>query len=119
MKLSNEDYARLLLFRDGLRRFLSWSEAQAAAAGVTSAQHQLLLAVRGHGASPSVTDLVEHLMLKHHSVVELVNRAEQAGLVRRVPDRDDHRIIRIQLTATGTRRLERLSSAHLEHLSRI
>lgn len=119
MNLSNEDYARLLTFRDGLRRFLSWSEEQAQAAGVTGAQHQLLLAIRGHGTAPSVTDIVEHLMLRHHSVVELVNRAEQAGLVRRVPDRTDHRVVRVELTGRGARTLERLSAAHLEELSRI
>ena len=119
MKLSNEDFARLLTFRDGLRRFLHWSEEQARDAGVTAAQHQLLLAVRGHGSSPSVNDLVEHLMQRHHSVVELVDRAEAAGLVRRVGDPDDHRIVRIELRPKGVQALERLSASHLEELSRI
>jgi DNA-binding MarR family transcriptional regulator len=119
MNLSNEDYVRLLTFRDGLRRFLSWSEAQAHAAGVTAAQHQLLLAVRGHGSSPSVTDLVDHLMQRHHSVVELVDRAEAAGLVQRVADPSDHRVVRVKLRAKGTRALEQLSAAHIEELSRI
>ncbi|MEY2399729.1 MAG: hypothetical protein QOJ00_2903 [Actinomycetota bacterium] len=119
MNLSNEDFVRLLTFRDGLRRFLSWSETEARAAGVTPAQHQLLLAIRGHGSSPKVGDLGEHLMLRHHSVVELIDRAEAAGLVRRVADVADHRMVRVELRPKGLRVLEKLSAAHLEELSRL
>jgi DNA-binding MarR family transcriptional regulator len=119
MNLSNEDYARLLVFRDGLRRFLNWSEAEAREAGVTPAQHQLLLAIRGHGSVPSVGNLVEHLQLRHHSVVELVDRAEAAGLVRRVADSMDYRVVRVELRPKGQRTLERLSASHVEELSRI
>ena len=54
---------------------------QARAAGLTPAQHQLLLAVRGHDGDPTIGDVAEHLMLRHHSAVELVDRAERAGLL--------------------------------------
>jgi hypothetical protein len=47
-RLEQHDYERLLAFRTGLRRFLAWSGQQAEAAGITPAQHQLLLAIRGH-----------------------------------------------------------------------
>src|SRR3546814_7346031 len=60
-------YERLLGFRDGLRRFLRWSDDQAKAAGITPAQHQLLLAVRGHRGQPTIGDLAQHLLLRHHS----------------------------------------------------
>lgn len=119
MHLEDGDYRQLLAFRDGLRRFLRWSEEQAKAAGLTPAQHQLLLAVRGHDGDPTVGDLAEHLLLRHHSVVGLVDRAEQAGLVRRVVDEDDHRVVRIRLTRSGARRLASLSAAHLEELRRL
>src|SRR3954449_994537 len=94
--LSGDDYQRLLEFRDGLRRFLRWSEDQAAAAGLTPAQHQLLLAVRGHAGAgdPTIGDVADHLLLRHHSVVGLVNRAEAAGLVTRWADADDQRVVR-------------------------
>ena len=49
--LSDADFVRLLDFRDGLRRFLRWSEAEAKRVGLTASQHQLLLAVRGHRAA--------------------------------------------------------------------
>jgi DNA-binding MarR family transcriptional regulator len=117
--LSDQQFERLLDFRDGLRRFQRWSEEEAHKAGVTPAQHQLLLAVRGHGSAPSVTDLAAHLLLRHHSTVELVDRAVGSGLVRRFHDDGDHRVVRVALTAKGERRLNSLAAAHLEELSRI
>jgi len=113
------DYRRLLAFRDGLRRFQRWSEQQAKRAGITPAQHQLLLAVRGHDGSPSIGDVADHLLLRHHSAVELVDRAERAGLVARSGEDGDQRVVRVELTAEGRRRLRSLSAAHLEELSRI
>src|SRR2546423_727204 len=55
VSLHDSDYRRLLEFRDGIRRFLRWSEGEAAAVGLTAAQHQLLLAVRGHGTGRDPT----------------------------------------------------------------
>jgi DNA-binding MarR family transcriptional regulator len=119
VRLDDADYQRLLGFRDGLRRFLRWSEEQAKAAGLTPAQHQLLLAIRGHDGDPTIGDVADHLLLRHHSAVELIDRAEQAGLVRRVPDADDHRVVHVRLTASGGRRLAALSASHLEELERL
>jgi DNA-binding MarR family transcriptional regulator len=118
--LTDEDYRRLLELRDGLRRFLRWSEQQARAAGITPAQHQLLLAVRGHpGGPPTLRDIADHLLLRHHSVVGLVDRAEEAGLVTRVGDPDDQRLVRVELTAEGARVLAALAAEHKEELQRI
>src|SRR3954471_23979052 len=103
-QLTDEDYDRLLAFRDGLRRFLHWSEQQASDAGLTPAQHQLLLAIRGHGKAPSMTEVASHLMLRRHSAVELVDRAARAGLVRRLQDEADQRVVRLELTAAGLRK---------------
>ena len=78
-RLTDDDYVDLLRFRDTLRQFLHWSEEAAQDAGLTPAQHQLLLAVRGHDGEPTIGDVAEHLMVRHHSAVELVGRAEQAA----------------------------------------
>lgn len=119
--LSDRDYEKLLGFRTGLRRFLRWSEAEARAAGLTAAQHQLLLAIRGHPgeAGPTVGDLAEQLVLRHHSVVELIDRAERADLVLRSRDPDDHRVVHLSLTPLGRERIEELSQLHLEELRRL
>jgi len=116
---TDADYRRLLSLRDGLRRFQHWSEVQAKDAGLTAAQHQLLLAIRGNGSPPSVGDVAAHLLLKHHSAVELVDRAERAGLVRRAPDPADQRVVRLALTEDAERRLAALATAHLEQLARL
>jgi DNA-binding MarR family transcriptional regulator len=119
--LDDREYHDLLAFRDALRRFLRWSEDQAAAHGLTGQQHQLLLAVRGHPGPdpPTIGDVADHLLLRHHSVVELVDRAEQSGLVERRPDADDGRVVRLALTRRGRSVLERLSAAHLDELRRL
>ncbi|MGH9076402.1 MAG: DUF488 family protein, N3 subclade [Acidimicrobiales bacterium] len=121
MTLSDEDYARLLALRAGLRHFQRWSDQQAKAAGLTPAQHQLLLAIRGHDdrRGPTVGEVADYLLLRHHSTVELTDRADSAGLVTRSRDPDDHRVVRLQLTDLGADRLEALSALHLEELDRL
>lgn len=115
------DYTRLLEFRTGLRQFLRWSERAAKEAGVTPAQHQLLLAVRGHPdpRGPSISDLAEYLALGHQATVGLVNRSVKAGLVERRQASEDRRVSRLRLTPSGRRLLARLSQAHLEELARL
>lgn len=119
--LADDDYQRLLAFRTGLRRYLRWAEDRAAEAGITPAQHQLLLAVRGRieSGDPTMGDLAAELLLRHHSVVELVDRAEAGGLVRRTRDGADQRVVRVSLTADGRRCLRRLAAQHLEELARL
>ena len=118
---SDDDYRRLLSLRTGLRRFLRWSEQQAQAAGLTPRQHQLLLAVRGHDdpRGPTVGDVADHLLLRHHSAVELIDRAEAAGLVTRHADADNQSVMRLRLTDQGMRQLEALSELHLEELAHL
>jgi DNA-binding MarR family transcriptional regulator len=118
--LEQGHYERLLAFRIGLRRFLRWSANQAATAGITPAQHQLLLAIRGHpgGGAPTIRDVAGYLLVRHHSAVELVDRAVAAGLVERRQDGEDLRAVRLRLTRDGADRLARLSALHLEELRR-
>jgi DNA-binding MarR family transcriptional regulator len=118
--LTDREYQALARFRHALRVFQRFSEQASRAAGTTPAQHQLLLAVRGHpgGGRPDISELADVLQLKHHSVVELVDRADAAGLVSRRADTDDHRRQRIHLTRKGNALLEGLSLAHRDELHR-
>ncbi|MEV4677029.1 MULTISPECIES: MarR family winged helix-turn-helix transcriptional regulator [Actinomadura] len=117
-QLSQEEFTALLAFRTGLRRYLRWSEEAARAAGLTPAQHQLLLAVKGHAAArpPTIGDLADYLLLRHHSAVELINRAEHGGLVVRERDPDDNRVMRVRLTGAAERVLAELTRVHLAEL---
>ncbi len=121
VNLSDEEFEQLLALRTGLRRFLHWSEQQARAAGLTPAQHQLLLAVRGHPdpEGPTIGDLAAYLVLRHHSASELVDRAEAAGLVSRGADASNGSIVRVGLTELGNQKLGDLSAAHLQELSQL
>jgi len=115
------DYAALLAFRTALRRFNRWSEMQAESAGLTPAQHQLLLAVKGHDdpRGPTVGEIADYLLLRHHSTVELINRAQAAGLVRRVKDDADGRVVRVGLTTAGENAIARLAQLHVAELQQL
>lgn len=115
---TREDFEHLLAFRVDLRRFQHWSENQARQAGLTHVQHQLLVAVKGHPGDlpPAVGDIAGYLLLRHHSAVELIDRAEAAGLIRRSADPDDARIVRVELTRRGDRLVTELTEAHLARL---
>jgi DNA-binding MarR family transcriptional regulator len=115
---TQRNYEELLGFRTALRRFSRWSEDQARAVGLTPAQHQLLLAIKGHpsATAPTIGELSDYLVSKHHSVVELIDRAVDAGLVERRRDEADQRIVHLILTPLGEERIEELSRLHLEEL---
>lgn len=119
--LSQNDYTNLLEFRAALRRFDRWSETQARRAGLTPAQHQLLLAVKGHAdrRGPTIRQVADYLGVQHHSVVGLTDRAVDAGLVVRVKDADDARLVRLALTPLGEERISALSELHLAELVRL
>jgi DNA-binding MarR family transcriptional regulator len=120
-RLSDRDFARLLAVRTSLRKFEHWSAAQAATQGLTGSQHQLLLAVRGHEGegAPTIGQVADYLMIRHNTAVELVNRTQELGLLNRVRDDHDHRVVRLILTEEGQARLDSLTAAHIEELSRL
>jgi DNA-binding MarR family transcriptional regulator len=118
---TTKDFQHLLDFRVSLRMFQRWSQDQAAAVGLTHVQHQLLVAVKGHpgGSPPTMGEIAGYLMLRPHSAVELVDRAEAAGIVRRSADQDDGRVVRVELTSKGDQLVTQLTRAHLAELRKL
>ncbi len=118
-----QDYRTLAGFRHALRQFLAFSEAAAAGEGLTSVQHQALLAIKGMPdtgkGDVSVGDLAAWLGVRHHSCVGLVDRLAALGLVRRRADPRDGRRMTLRLTARAQDKLARLSAAHRDELSRL
>jgi len=112
------DYQALAELRYQLRVFVSFSEQAARERGIEPQQHQLLLAIKGlpTGLRPTVRVLAERLRLRHHSVVELIDRLERADLAARTPSPTDGREILVKVTATGERLLRKLSVAHQAEL---
>jgi DNA-binding MarR family transcriptional regulator len=115
---TDAEYERLLAFRTELRRFIHWSEQAAREARLTPALHQLLLAIRGDHTADGATigSAADALLVRHHTAVELAQRAEHEGLIERRRDEADHRRVHLSLTAAGTARLDVLSEAHLERI---
>lgn len=120
-RITDADYARLLAVRTRLRTFEHWSADQAAAMGLTASQHQLLLAIRGHGGleGPTIGEVADYLLVRHNTAVELVNRTQELGLIDRSRDDVDHRVVRLTLTDEGLSRLNALSAEHIEELARL
>ena len=117
--LTEGEWRALARFRFALRVFLRFSETAARDAGVTPNQHQLLLVIRGFpDGSPTVSDAAEWQQLRHHSTVELIDRAVDAGLVTRTTDDDDRRRQRLSLTRRGEGILESLATTHRAELRR-
>ena len=118
---SDKDYEHLLAFRTRLRRFDQWSRTAAEDHGLTHAQHQLLLAIRGFlgPQGPTIGDVAELLLVKHHTVSELVDRTQAIGLIERVRDTDDNRRVHLLLTQKGQEVLQQLTNKHLEELRRL
>jgi DNA-binding MarR family transcriptional regulator len=120
-KTTADDHARwqnLAEFRYELRRFLQFSEGRATEAGLHPQQHQLLLQLAGAPpeAETTVSYAAERLGLRHHTVVELSMRCDEAGLIRRVQDENDRRRIRLEVTDKGHRLLRALSEDHAREL---
>lgn len=116
--LTAADYEALASFRLGVRRYLAFAEAGAKSVGLTSQQHQALLAIKAHTQSRpmSIGDLASQMLLKHHSVVELVGRMEKAGLTKRTNDEEDRRKVLVSLTDKGEGVLAALSANNLREL---
>jgi DNA-binding MarR family transcriptional regulator len=118
--LDQRDYATLAAFRRSLRIFLAFSEDASRKAGLPPQQHQAILAIRGLAPETGMTvnDLAEQLLLKPQTAVELVDRLEDSGLVRRERDDVDRRRVFLGLTAKANRLLEKLSAEHLAQIRR-
>ncbi len=106
-------------FRFQMRKFLSFSEIASERLGIPAQQYQLMqvIAAMPEDQQSSITYLAERMILRHNSTVELVDRAERAGLVSRASDPKDMRRSLVHLTPEGQRILQRLVAEHLNELA--
>ena len=99
-----------VMLDDGDRRVLR-------AFGLNASQYAVLLLLDGANGW-RLTDLSERLLLDKSTVTRLVDRLEQAGLLRRIADRADRRVQRVLLTERGVEQRERAQAAHERSLRR-
>lgn len=117
-RISDDDYRRLAEFRYQIGRFLGFSTRAARSCGLEPRQHQLLLALKGlpFDTQPTVGEMSERLQLHHNTTVELINRLESRGFVRRRRSSEDRRNVLIDMTPEGEAVLSELSRHHLREL---
>ena len=117
-EITTEEYRALAELRYRIRHFLREGDAVAQAAGLEPQQYLLLLAIRGlpAGAEATIQTLAERLVLKHHSTVELIDRLETHGYVRRSRGRDDRRRVMVSLLPRGERLLEQVARHRIGEL---
>ncbi|MDE2109881.1 MAG: MarR family transcriptional regulator [Alphaproteobacteria bacterium] len=106
-------------FRHTLRKFLAFSERNARRLGLTPQRHQALLSIKaGYAGRTAITvrELAEHLLLEHHTTVELAGRLKMAGLIKKSTLNSDRRVVLLSLTARAERLLNMLSRDNLDAL---
>ncbi|MEO6908751.1 MAG: MarR family transcriptional regulator [Abditibacteriaceae bacterium] len=121
MQLKKSDYITLANFRNSLRRFLHETSEAAREHGVTPQQHQVLLAIKGAQNRNwlSIGELAEAMQVRHHSMVALVDRCQNAELVQRDKAKTDRRIAQVSLTPKGEKIIENLSFENKQELNRL
>lgn len=120
-KMSKVDFEALANFRYQLRCFLRFSEQVTHENGVRPLQYLLMLQIKGFPGREwaTVAELAERLQAKHHGVVALVSRCEEAGWVQRKSSRVDRRNVEVHLTRAGAARLEELARLHRDELESV
>ena len=120
-KLTTRDYADLAGFRHAIRGFLRFSEAAAAAAGLSGQHYQAMLVLRAcpEGRRVTIAELARQLYIKHNSAVGLVDRLADETLVERAPSNVDRRKVELRLTPRGRRMMAKLAVMHRAELQRI
>jgi DNA-binding MarR family transcriptional regulator len=117
-RISDGEYHALAQLRHLIRRFLQEGDATARLAGLEPQQYLLLLAIRGlePGQEASIRALADRLSLRHHSTVELVDRLEGHGLVKRTRGKEDRRQVLVSLQPRGEKLLEKVVAQRIVEL---
>jgi len=118
MEITTDEYRALAELRYRIRHFVREGDVVAQAVGLEPQQYVLLLAIRGlpAGEEATIRTLAERLALKHHSAVELIDRLETHGYVRRTRGRDDRRRVLVSLLPRGERILEQVARHRIGEL---
>jgi len=117
-EVTSAEYQALAELRYLIRKFVGEGDAVARAAGLEPQQYLLLLAIRGltEGEDATIQVLADRLALKHHSMVELIDRLEMHGYVRRSRSRDDRRRVLVSLLPRGEKLLEQVARHRISEL---
>jgi DNA-binding MarR family transcriptional regulator len=116
--LAKQQFVALSNFRSELARFLRFSERAARAAGITPAQYQLLLHLRGFPGREwaTVGELAARLQASSHGTGALINRCIALGLASKHRSEGDGRQVEVHLTPRAKLLVERIALQHHQEL---
>ena len=117
-KITSAEYRALAELRYRIRHFLREGDTTAISEGLEPQQYQMLLAIRGleEGELATVGTLAERLAIKHHSAVELIDRLEKRGFVKRLREKEDRRQVRVLLLSRGEKALAEVVKERISEL---
>jgi DNA-binding MarR family transcriptional regulator len=116
--ITEAEFRALAELRYRIRKFVQDGDTTAREAGLEPQQYLLLLALRGlpESSEASIRTLAERLSLQHHSAVELVDRMEQHGYVKRTRSIKDRRQVLVSLESRGEKLLQKVAQKRLIEL---
>lgn len=116
--VSDAEYRALAELRYRIRHFIQEGDVAARRSNLEPQQYLMLLAIRGlpEGEESTIRTLAERLALKHHSAVELTDRLEARGLVRRSRNSRDRRKVIVSLLPRGEKIVKRVACERLSEL---
>jgi DNA-binding MarR family transcriptional regulator len=116
--VSIEEYQALAALRYCIREFLRDGDAVARRVGLSPQQYFMMLAIRGlpRRCEATIRTLAQRMALKHHSAVEIVDRLEENGYVRRSRRQKDRRLVTVSPLQSGERLLERVVKKRIGEL---
>jgi len=89
--------------------------------GLTEAQFNILMLLKHQFSNnrTNQTELGKMLLVNRSNVTGLIDRMEQAGLVRRLPDAIDRRVHLIEMTETGRDTLNKCESVYYKRIEEV
>lgn len=92
--------------------------AQCQAHGLSMTHFHILAILEAEGPTP-MSRLADQLGVAFSNLTGIVSRMEERGIVERVHDADDRRVVLAQLTASGRAIVGKVEATRLEHMRQL
>jgi DNA-binding MarR family transcriptional regulator len=100
-------------------RFQNCLDEILAVQGLTTERYFVLLAIKNHGDTARITDIAHWAERSTNSVSMIVDRMVKDGLLRRVRDRRDRRVVNVSITSKADNLLTSANIASVEFIRKI
>jgi DNA-binding MarR family transcriptional regulator len=87
--------------------------------GLTTEQYAVLAAIKYLGDSVKISDLAQSLERSPNSISMIIDRMVKVGLVRRIRDKADRRVVYVFITSKGENALKPAIPAGVEFIQKI